>query len=190
MLTAATTRWRIPNSLPRFRPIDPTKLRSSGFCLPKTDNAPRWPPVPPPISPSHLIETGNDPLRQISIRRPRLARRSAHAPHRCTPLIDSPGAACPELAGADMQRLKVWSGFDPKRANVAVNLVLFAGRPPDPSVPIHWQFAQTGQEWAGFAEHQLWNVARGKPIDQNSIRSFATSTWPEKCFFTSSAKGT
>jgi hypothetical protein len=24
---------------------------------------------------------------------------------------------------------------------------------------------------------------------QNSIKSFATSTWPEKCFFTSSAHG-
>jgi hypothetical protein len=89
----------------------------------ETDNAPRWPPVPPPISPSHLIETAT--TRSPNLHKPTsLARGSAHAPHRCTPLIDrctplidSPGAACPELAGADMQRLKVWSGFDPDRSS-------------------------------------------------------------------------
>ena len=34
---------------------------------------------------------------------------------------------------------------------------------------------------------RLWNVGAGNWTSQNSIRSLAMSTWPEKCFLTSSA---
>jgi hypothetical protein len=104
MLTAATTRWRIPTSLPRLRPIDPTKLRSSEFCLPKTDHAPRWPPIPPPISPSHLIETA-------TTRSPNLHKRPRWPAVQRTPLIDTPGRSLSGAGGSEHAEAEGVVGF-------------------------------------------------------------------------------
>src|ERR1700730_3518217 len=35
---------QVPTPLPRFRPIDPTKLRGSEFCLPNADDALQYAP--------------------------------------------------------------------------------------------------------------------------------------------------